>query len=121
MAARATAKNIVNTDTSTVASRTINGVKLESIPLPDAMGRGQRAKYPFAEMQIGESFEFVGDKLLANIRNAMGKYQTNHPDYRFATRTVGEREVESEHMGVKTKTVQKVYRCWRIEAKVTNG
>lgn len=113
MAARATAKNIVNTDTSTITSRTVNGVKLESIPMPDAMGRGQRAKYPFADMQVGESFEFTGDKQLQNIRNAMGKYQSSHPEFRFATRTVGEKEENGQKV--------KVYRCWRIEAKATNG
>lgn len=112
MAARATAKNLTDTSTPT-AARIVNGVKLESIPLPDAMGRGQRAKYPFAEMAIGESFEFSGDKMLNNIRNAMSKYQSTHPEYRFATRTVGEKEENGQKV--------KVFRCWRIEVKATNG
>lgn len=106
--ARATAQK--NTETTTVgtAERIVNGVKLESVPLPDST-KGPRTKYPFADMQIGESFAFEGDRALGNIRNAMSKYAVNHPEYRFCTRTVGEKDVN----GAKVK----VYRVWRIEAK----
>ena len=110
--ARATATAKLTETPSTSTTRIINGVKLESVPLPDS-AVGARSKYPFAEMAIGESFEFEGDKQLNNIRNAMSKYQANHPGFRFATRTVGERDVNGQKV--------KVYRCWRIEAKAVNG
>jgi hypothetical protein len=111
--ARATAtKNLTETP-STDTNRIINGVKLELIPMPGAaLGRPANSKYPFSEMKLGESFEIVGDKSLNNVRNAMSKYSVNHPEYRFATRTVGERQENGQTV--------KVYRCWRIEAKV-NG
>lgn len=106
--ARATAQKVDTTTLTAPVStaRIVNGVKLESIPLPGSQV-GARSKYPFAEMVIGESFEMVGDKALTNVRNAMSKYQANHPEYRFATRTMEE-----------LRGNDKVYRCWRIEAKV---
>lgn len=99
------------TETSTVnvTERIINGVKLEAIPLPDAVS-GAKSKYPFAQMAVGESFEIVGEKQLQNVRNASSKYATNHPEYRFATRAMGE------------KDGQKVFRVWRVEPKAqSNG
>jgi hypothetical protein len=111
MAPRATAQKNVETTTVGTTDRIVNGIKLESIPLPDS-AVGARSKYPFADMKVGESFEIIGDKMLQNIRNAAGKFATNHKEYRFATRTTGERVVDGQTV--------KVYRCWRIEVKV-NG
>lgn len=101
------------TTTEGLTTRIINGVKLESIPLP-VSGAGAKSKYPFGEMEVGESFEIVGEKNLQNVRNALTKYQSSHDGYKFATRAQGEREEN----GAKVK----VYRCWRIDApKPTNG
>lgn len=108
MAPRATAQKTVETTTAGTTERIVNGTKLESIPLPDSMV-GARSKYPFSEMKLGESFEIIGDKMLQNVRNASTKYATNHKEYRFATRTTGEREIDGQKV--------KVYRCWRIDLK----
>jgi len=106
--ARATATAKLTETPNTSTARIVNGVKLESVPLPGSQV-GARSKYPFSEMAIGESFEFEGEKQLNNIRNAMSKYQSNHPEYRFATRTMGEKDVNGQKV--------KVFRCFRIEAR----
>ncbi len=66
----------------------------KDIPMPDP--RGRPAKYDFAKMQIGDSFE-VSDKDYVRIRGATQHYARRHPEFRFTIR---------KYNGA--------YRCWRI-------
>lgn len=65
-----------------------------------------KLKYPFNEMEIGDSFEVdVGEDSIehfsAIIREAIWRFRQNHPLLKFSIRTIDEKHV----------------RCWRIENK----
>ena len=102
MAVKNKDKEVVTKDTET---REVSGYRLEKVPMPTAQV-GATAKYPFAAMAVGESFEILGEKALQNVRNSVVKFRNNHPEFDYATRLVGTKEVD----GVTVK----VYRLWRM-------
>lgn len=100
--------NTVTTEGTT--ERIINGIKLESVPLPTDWHRGAQRKYPLAEMQVGESFEILGKKELNSVRTSTHKFQGSHDGYKFATRAV----MDGAGKPLMRDGVE-VFRCWRIE------
>uniref|UniRef100_A0A6M3LZ78 Uncharacterized protein n=1 Tax=viral metagenome TaxID=1070528 RepID=A0A6M3LZ78_9ZZZZ len=73
----------------------------KNIPIPSKL------KYPFGEMEIGDSFEIdVGEDstehVSATTREAIWRFRKNHPLLKFSLRTIDEKHI----------------RCWRIENKM---
>ena len=59
------------------------------IPVPPPRrGNGRPAKYPFAEMAVGQSISVSGAKAVKNARAAALMYQKKHPEYRMVARRV---------------------------------
>lgn len=114
--AKSKATAIVTTEGST--ERIINGFKLESVPMPaNGVGPGAPRKYPFHDMQVGISFEVVGEKMANNVRNAANKFQTGNPGVNFSIRAM-----TGDDGAPVLRDGQKVYRCFRIESKTkANG
>jgi hypothetical protein len=67
------------------------------VPIPGGSG-SRPSKYPFADMEIGESFAFDRSKL-NSVRNNAGSYAKRHDGVRFVCRQVG----------------TDVWRCWKLE------
>lgn len=65
------------------------------VPIPTSIGRGAReSKYPFAQMEVGDSFAVLDEKQLQSARNAAYQYKTKNPDFNYgamATRPSGGR------------------------------
>lgn len=58
------------------------------IPVPKRTGgRAGGSKYPFAQMQIGQSFLVGSDVKVTTVRSAIGAFTKNHPDFKFAVRS----------------------------------
>jgi len=59
----------------------------KGVPVPLKKGRNRSSKYPFKDMEIGDSFHVVGMK-----RGALGSravfYRKEHPGWDFTVRTV---------------------------------
>lgn len=58
-----------------------------------------KGKYPFGEMEVGDSFD-IGVVPAGNVRSAASIFAKRNSDYAFTVRRNG-----------------KGYRCWRIEPK----
>jgi hypothetical protein len=72
------------------------------IPVPARKGgRAGGSKYPFATMEIGQSFLVDSETKIGTIRSAVGAFTKTHKGYRFAIRQTDE--------GV---------RVWRVALKV---
>ena len=71
----------------------------KDVPLPKLV---RRVKYPFREMEVGDSFFYEGGQ--KSIHTAASKFCRDNPEYKFTTRQV-------EEGGVKG------VRVWRINAK----
>lgn len=67
----------------------------KNIPIPDP-NKGRKSKYPFATMQVGDSF-FVSDKKQTVIGSCASAYSKRNPDVKFTVRVA--------EGGV---------RCWRV-------
>lgn len=69
----------------------------KNIPLPERVwgAHGRPSKYPFAQMEVGDSFaitaiEQPAEKLRNNIGNCAIKWtQKNAPERKFSTRVTG--------------------------------
>ena len=76
----------------------------KGVPIPTAVGRGAReSKYPFADMEIGDSFAVHDAKQLQSARNAAYQYKRKNPDFNYGA------------MSNPTGTGQPGGRLWRIE------
>lgn len=65
-------------------------VKIDNhIAPPCSVKSGKRSKYPFADMQVGESFAVSLDER-ANLRNILSGWKNRHPGWDYATRSDGE-------------------------------
>lgn len=66
--------------------------KIESgIPLPDQWGRGRPCKYPFPDMEVGDSFfcEWSHSKTVQfNVYTAAQEYARRHRPMKFSGRIV---------------------------------
>lgn len=70
----------------------------QDVPLPSARAP-KKTKYPFAEMEVGESF-LIPKKKTDNCRSAANQFSRRHqPEWRFSV----------------YKENEKQSRCWRIE------
>ena len=69
----------------------MNEFKIEhGVPMPESVGKGWRTKYPFGQMDVGDSFLVKNvDNDTTKVRAAMSYYGTRN-DKKFATRTVNE-------------------------------
>lgn len=57
------------------------------IPVPARKGgRAGGSKYPFATMEIGQSFLVDSETKIGTIRSAVGAFTKTHKGYRFAIR-----------------------------------
>jgi hypothetical protein len=74
----------------------------KGVPIPKQRARREGGtKYPFAEMEVGDSFAvgFVSEKVLTAIRQASVRFvKERHPDRKFSFR----------------KLEDGSYRCWRV-------
>jgi hypothetical protein len=78
-------------------SRTIGDFTVEaSIPIPGGDG-ARRNRYPFADMNFGDSFAFNKSMIEAVRRNAHA-YAARHDGVRFVFRAIDE----------------ETYRCWKM-------
>lgn len=61
------------------------------VPLPPKQSGGKAgvSKYPFADLQVGESF-VVGPDAKVAIRSALTAFRKKHPGLGFATRVVND-------------------------------
>jgi hypothetical protein len=72
----------------------------KGVPLPSwQTGRAGQSKYPFADLQVGDSFLVPHFAKTSQMSALIGRWQRTHSNQRFATRKV-------EGGGV---------RVWRIE------
>lgn len=65
-------------------------IKIDSgIPVP-ASNAGRKPKYPFEEMDVGQSFFEAGDsgELQKNAISSVSYFRRKHPDMRFTVRRV---------------------------------
>jgi hypothetical protein len=79
-------------------------------------------KYPFGDMNPGQSFTVVGEKERNNALNAMSKFMKDHPGIRFVSRTVAKVDEQGYFEDSQTGDVvevggeyagQPVVRIWR--------
>ena len=57
------------------------------IPMPKRTAGRSGSKYPFADMEVGESFAVPGDVKAATIRSAVGAFAKRNPEVgKFAVR-----------------------------------
>lgn len=71
----------------------------KNVPMPKDAKRGRKPKYPFALMEVGDSFEFSFSEVSPRtISSAVSYYGSRHKKY-FSVRTIS-----------KTKG-----RVWRVE------
>lgn len=80
-----------------------NGYQVETgIPLPDLRGRTSNNRYPFSEMNVGDSFplETSDIKELERVRTAASYYGIRNKPKKFAIRRID--------------PITKAYRCWRV-------
>lgn len=64
-------------------------MKLEkNIPLPG--GVDPRERYPFPDMDVGDSYLVVDATMIKNLRSAAYMYSRRHPGTRFTCRRYGE-------------------------------
>ena len=59
-----------------------------NVPLPG--GTDPRERYPFPEMQVGDSFMILEGTWIKNLRSAAYMYSRRHPGIRFTCRKHGE-------------------------------
>ncbi len=61
--------------------------KIETgIEIPGRKGGRSGSKYPFAQMDIGQSFLVGSDVKVSTVRSAIGAFTKTHPDFKFAVR-----------------------------------
>jgi hypothetical protein len=61
------------------------------IPMPKRTAGRSGSKYPFADMEVGDSFAIPGDVKAATIRSAVGAFTKRNPDAgKFAVRGTGD-------------------------------
>lgn len=61
----------------------------EDVPLPGRPGpRTGKSKYPFAAMEVGQSFLVGSDVKPSTVRSAIGAFMKGYPQRRFAVRVV---------------------------------
>jgi len=73
------------------------------VPIPEKkfFRKASEPKYPFAEMEVGDSFSVASDKKsISNLVGARGKFMKSNPSIKFTSRTCSE---------------EGVYRTWRTE------
>lgn len=65
------------------------GMKLENhIPVPGP--QAARERYPFPQMQVGDSFLILEADWIKNLRSAAYMYSRRHPGVKFTVRRYGE-------------------------------
>ena len=53
----------------------------KDVPMADVLGRGKESKYPFSDMEVGDSIALSDEKQLKSARNAAHRFkqsQTQH-------------------------------------------
>jgi hypothetical protein len=70
------------------------------VPLPANRGRSTVHRFPFGEMQVGQSFALPTDKLRNAAARSANAFSKHNPGYKFVTRAVGDGS----------------FRLWRIAA-----
>lgn len=117
--ARKTAKHTVkltNVTTDAPEGRTVAGVKIETVPMPSATkGPSGRWTVIFSAMEVGESFELVGERERGNVNNAVSKFQKGHMHHKFSIRTMVDPDGRNITRLVDGKE-QQVFRCFRVPA-----
>jgi hypothetical protein len=76
----------------------------KDIPLPEKV-RGRKAKYKFADMEIGDSFFIEGD---GSIQVSILTCAKRHLPKRFTTQ-------KATQAGSEQDLVRQGFRCWRVE------
>lgn len=61
----------------------------KDIPFPESTGRGRPAKYPFAEMAVGDCYEVKDQEQFTRAAKAAFRYGARHGK-KFSTRTTNE-------------------------------
>ena len=74
--------------------------KLDKGRVPIPPRNANRTKYPFADLQVTQSFT-VPITLLSNVQKAAYHFTTKNPEYKFTVRRMKEGNAE-------------VCRCWRV-------
>lgn len=64
-----------------VAAPAITAFQIENVPLPAAT-RNREAKYPFADLQVGQSF-FVPGKTVKDLASTVGTYNRKYMSENF--------------------------------------
>jgi hypothetical protein len=59
----------------------------KDIPLSESRS-GPRPKYPFASMEVGDSFFIPGDRSSRSVSGSVSHWRKSHPKQQFATRKV---------------------------------
>lgn len=78
----------------------------KDIPVPDKV-RGRKAKYKFADMEIGDSFFAKGE---ASVQVSILTCAKRHLPKRFVTQKATKTEVEG-----RLNVVKQGFRCWRVK------
>jgi hypothetical protein len=60
----------------------------KGVPLPLPRRPRRLAKYPFANLQVGDSFLVPGFSKNGQISGSLANWAKAHPEWRFATRKV---------------------------------
>jgi hypothetical protein len=62
---------------------------VRDVPVPPKRNENLR-RYPFADMEVGDSFTVPADRMLS-ARSAASRFQQSHQGWAFVTRIEGER------------------------------
>ena len=57
------------------------------VPIPPLVGKGLGRKYPFEEMEIGDSF-FVTDVSPKSVRTSANGWKKRHPGFEYTSRVI---------------------------------
>jgi hypothetical protein len=61
----------------------------KNVPIPEGTGRGRPAKYPFAKMQVGDSFLVMGSpNEQSTAQKSAHSFAQINPKFKFVTRTL---------------------------------
>jgi hypothetical protein len=82
----------------------------KDIPLPSKV-RGRKAKYKFAEMEVGDSFFAEGD---SSVQVSILTCAKRHLPKRFVTQKAEQKGTQTVS-GIDLPDIKQGFRCWRAE------